>query len=69
MVEFDILVSHWHMSRWHEARLEKHLADLAALRSAHVPAAVAEAVVAISKATLTGEDGHSIGKYLSGLFI
>ena len=31
MVLFDILVSHFHMVRWHEAALERHAADLEGL--------------------------------------
>jgi hypothetical protein len=31
MVLFDILVSHFHMVRWHEAALERHAADLESL--------------------------------------
>lgn len=34
MVLFDILVSHFHMVRWHEASLERHQQELAALTQA-----------------------------------
>ena len=34
MVLFDILVSHFHMVRWHEAALERHAADLEGLAAA-----------------------------------
>jgi hypothetical protein len=34
MVLFDILVSHFHMVRWHEAALERHAEELAALQAA-----------------------------------
>lgn len=34
MVIFDILVSHFHMVRWHEAALEQHAADLEGLQAA-----------------------------------
>jgi hypothetical protein len=33
MVVFDVLVSHFHMVRWHEAALERHAADLTALQA------------------------------------
>lgn len=34
MVLHDILVSHFHMARWHEAALERHAAEAAALAGA-----------------------------------
>lgn len=34
MVLFDILVSHFHMVRWHEAALERHAAEAASLAAA-----------------------------------
>jgi hypothetical protein len=34
MVIFDVLVSHFRMSRWHEERIAQHLAQAAALQEA-----------------------------------
>ena len=34
MVVFEILSSHYHMSRWHEERIEQHTADMEALHTA-----------------------------------
>ena len=33
MVVFEILASHHHMARWHEARIEQHEHDLEALQA------------------------------------
>jgi hypothetical protein len=34
MVVFEILSSHYHMSRWHEERIEQHTTDMEALHTA-----------------------------------
>ena len=34
MVVFEILSSHLHMARWHEARIEQHTHDLGAIQAA-----------------------------------
>ena len=34
MVVFEILSSHLHMARWHEARIEQHTRDLDAIQAA-----------------------------------
>ncbi len=34
MVVFEILSSHLHMARWHEAKIEQHTQDLDALQEA-----------------------------------
>lgn len=34
MVVFEILASHYHMSRWHEERIDQHTRDMEALHSA-----------------------------------
>lgn len=55
MVEFEILSSHLHMARWHEAKIEQHTQDLDALQEAS--AKLKERLAALDQVLILVKEG------------
>ena len=55
MVVFEILSSHLHMARWHEAKIEQHTQDLNALQEAS--AKLKERLAALDQVLILVEEG------------
>ena len=55
MVVFEILSSHLHMARWHEAKIEQHTQDLDALQEAS--ARLKERLAALDQVLILVKEG------------
>ena len=63
MVEFEILSSHLHMARWHEAKIEQHTQDLDALQEAS--AKLKERLAALDQVLILVKEGLHISVFNS----